>query len=159
MAPTAFDFLAAGLTSGEKCLCVSSPRWAAGLRRRFSGNGFSSHLESGDLVFVDPSEVYLPANEFTADRQLQRLARAIADLGARRMRIFARAGTWFKAVPEDEWWDYEMRATRVLGESGTTAICAYHPEGQERGCRQRAEVTHPYLVTGRRLSPGWASPV
>jgi len=156
MLSTCFGYLAAGLRAGERCFCFASPRWAATVRRLFATDGHRHWLDSGDLSFVDVRDIYLPPAEFTADKQLARAERALASATGR-TRVFGRPGACYREAPAEEWWDYEMRMTRVLGEMGASAICAYDPTEQRRGGARQAELTHPFVVRNREIVPGSAS--
>jgi hypothetical protein len=158
MLSTCFDYLAAGLRAGERCFCFASPRWAATVRQLFATEEYRHWLDSGDLSFVDVRDVYLPPDEFTADEQLDRTERALTSASGR-SRLFSRPGARFREAPAEEWWDYEMRVTRMLGEMGASAICAYDPAEQKRGCARLAELTHPFVVRNRQLVPSWSTHV
>ncbi len=157
MLSTAFEYLAAGLRAGESCFCFASPRWAATVRQLFATGEHRHWLDSGDLSFLDVRDIYLAPDQFTADGQLFRTERALAG-SSRRVRVFGRPGACFREAPREEWWDYEMRVTRVLAEVGASAICAYGPVEQRRGGARQAELTHPFVVRNQRLMAGWTAP-
>lgn len=154
MLATASDYFEAGLQAGERCIALGSPRWLASLRAQLVSRGYAEYIAREDLAFVDARTVYLPPDEFTADEQLLRLGRAL-DGSDRRLRVFGRPGACYRKVSQDEWWDYELRATRVLSDLGASAICAYDLADQRCGASHQAELTHPFVVRGRQLLPVW----
>jgi len=144
------DFLSAGLKHGETCVCCASRSWTRALRAVLAANAHDGTSDPAEVLFLSPREVYLPATEFTADKQLARVQNTLSGFPGGRVRIVGRWGTaGIGACRASEWWDYEMRVTYLLRERGATAMCSY--DARSTSICRRAEVLHPYAVKGGRL--------
>ena len=153
-------FLTAGLQAGEHCQCIAAPSWSAQLRRAIAGLdlGLDQALVQASLVFISPSECYLPPGEFTADGQLRRTEQAIRPHSGGKARTFSRPRrALVRQMPPGAWWEYERRATGLLQALGVMAMCAYDPGAAGSQQWQSAEASHPYVVKSGRLLPGGAA--
>jgi len=138
----AAEYLLAGLRAGEQVLCWAGRCWTRALQSVLIAKGLDQGWRG--MTFLESKDVYLPGSEFTADKQLARLEKALGDLAGGRLRLFARVEGACREVPENEWWDYEMRATHPLREHGATGLCCY--QARRRGASLHAEAIHPYVV-------------
>ncbi len=150
-------YTAAGLAAGENCVCAFPREWADRVRAviRETGTNADQALESGQLVILQTSDVYLPAAEFTADAQLERMGSLSSVLAKRSdfgCRCFGYPGT--ATFELEEWWEYEKRVTVRLKAEGMTALCGYHPTGRGTGQWMRAEALHRYVIKGDCLAAG-----
>jgi hypothetical protein len=153
-------YTAAGLAAGENCVCTFPPEWADrfGAAIQEMGANADQGLESGQLVILQTSDVYLPPAEFTADAQLERMGSLSSVLAKRSdvgCRCFGYPGT--ATFELEEWWEYEKRVTAPLKAARMTGLCGYHPTGRGTDQWMRAEAVHRYVVKGNGIAAGGGS--
>lgn len=152
------QYLVAGLEAGDTCICAAPAEWTVGLSKAMIkiGGDWETVVACRDLVVVEDREVYLRGAAFTADKQLERTAAAIASRTrpGKRTRILAYIQTVLKEIDMQQWWEYEFRATEMLETAGAVAICSYDTRRSNADQWKRAESVHPYVVKDGKLLTG-----
>ena len=148
-------YLRAGLAAGDVSVAIGPGEWRGRLvsSLRSLGRDTDHAQASRDLVIMDIWDYYYPPSEFTADRQIERLREALrraAPLG-RGLRLLGHAAACMMGVDPDEWCDYELRATPILGEAKTLALCSYAELPEDSPLRKAALTTHKHLLSGGQV--------
>ena len=115
----------------------------------------SQALASGDLFLSDSREYYLAGRDFTADKQVDRLANLLDGLNAnpgQKLRAFGRVSGAIGDLDLKEWWEYEKRVTPLLAAVQLLAICDYGPLASDSPVAEGARATHSYVVSGSSVT-------
>ena len=144
-------FILAGLNRGDKCVYIvdDTPEDDI-IEAIMSVKDVQTHLERGDIAFLNKDEAYLKDGFFDADRMLRFVRdaeeRACADgyagLTATGEMSWQRTG----APGTDMMMSYEARLNNLYGESGPTILCQYEEPLFDHATLIDAIRTHPRVV-------------
>ena len=113
-------YLQAGLRAGDKCLCLINPPDRAALVDRLStGINIADYLDSEQLEILQPTDVYLPAGEFSAEQMLGFVTDTMSAVETTgRYPRFRSAGdmSWLRHRPPgiEQYFGYESDLNRLL---------------------------------------------
>jgi hypothetical protein len=144
-------YIAAGLAANDLCICAIPEPYRAGLIEALERLEVETEqaVGRGDLVILANTDVYLQGAELKAEAQLARtmgMFESVANGNGRGMRCFGYPGSVLGSVDLEEWWEYEVRVTEPLRDSGVLTMCGYDAKGIRRSQWPRAESIHPYVL-------------
>jgi hypothetical protein len=153
---TVASFLRHGVRHGERCIYAAEApaRDAVAAQLHADGVCVDRLREQGALVLVDLTAVYLPRDQFSAERQAQTLAHLIDQAHADGFAGFRGVGEARypieDAVAPAALLAYEAAASDVLRTRRGTGLCVY--DRQRTGAALLADLvrTHPVALVGDR---------
>lgn len=146
-------YAAAGVHNGELTICTVPPNCSDYLRYCLSQLGVDSARDAHDLRVVAPSEVYLPASEFTASAQLERVDMILRDLAREDARPIRACGFAQGRHRYPGWWDYEERVTSLVRATQIVCLCVYHPAGPRSKVWSQAVALHDCVLRDDTVTP------
>jgi len=150
-------FLAAGLATGDTCLCAVPGRWHDLLCQSVRRLGADARraMAAGKLRLDRTTDAYYRPSRFSANKQLLRITEGlsrISSAGPSGIRCcgYASEGLYGAAG----WWEYERRVTPILRAKQVLCMCGYDPAGESTAAWRRAAEVHEYVIRGMELVPG-----
>jgi hypothetical protein len=151
-------YLQSGLRAGDKCLCLVNRADRAALLDRLSiGINIAGYLDSEQLEILEPTDVYLPAGAFSAERMIGFVTdnlSAIETTG--RYPRFRSAGdmTWLQHRPPgiEQYFGYESDLNRLLPRH-PTLMCMYDLDDLDQAVLHNLLRTHPTVLHNRETMP------
>ncbi len=145
------QYLVTGVMRGDCCVAIVSPECQDTICRALSERGYAPERakDAGYLTFLEVSDCYCHPDEFTADRQVERMSEALEPLFAsgRPLRILGQVGPSAGIVGTDEWWEYEERITSHVERLRALALCDYGAFDEYAPLRREAMSTHQWMVS------------
>jgi len=151
-------YLRAGLRAGDKCLCLIDLADRAALVDRLStGLDLADYLDSEQLEIVEPTDVYLPAGEFSAENMLGFVSDTMSVVETTgRYRRFRSAGdmSWLRHRPPgiEQYFGYESDLNRLLPRR-PTLMCMYDLDDIDQAMLNNLLRTHPTVLHNRETMP------
>ena len=151
-------YLQAGLRAGDKCLCLINPPDRAALMDRLStGINIADYLNSEQLEILQPTDVYLPAGEFSAQQMIGFVSDTMSVVGTTgRYRRFRSAGdmSWLRRRPPgiEQYFGYESDLNRLLPRH-PTLMCMYDLDDIDQAMLDSLLRTHPTVLHNRETMP------
>ncbi|UCE44747.1 MAG: MEDS domain-containing protein [Methanobacteriota archaeon] len=144
-------FILAGLNRGDKCVYIvdDTPEDDI-IEAIMSVKDVQTHLERGDIAFLNKDEAYLKDGFFDADRMLRFVRdaeeRACADGYAGLTATGEMSWQRTDAPGTDMMMSYEARLNNLCGESGPTLLCQYEEPLFDHATLIDVIRTHPRVV-------------
>jgi len=150
-------YLQAGLRAGDKCLCLINPPDRTALMDRLStGGNLADYLDSEQLEILQPTDVYLPSGEFSAENMLGFVTDTMSVVETTgRHRRFRSAGdmSWLRHRPPgiERYFGYESDLNRLP--QHPTLMCMYDLDDIDQAMLDNLLKTHPTVVHNRETMP------
>jgi hypothetical protein len=150
-------YLQAGLRAGDKCLCLINPPDRTALMDRMStGINIADYLDSEQLDILQPTDVYLPAGEFSAQQMIGFVTDTMSVVDPTgRYRRFRSAGdmSWLRHRPPgiDQYFGYESDLNRLP--QHPTLMCMYDLDDIDQAMLDNLLKTHPTVLHNRETMP------
>jgi hypothetical protein len=151
-------YLQAGLRAGDKCLClIDSPDRIALVELLSAGINVAEYLDSEQLEIVEPTDVYLPAGEFSAQQMLGFVTDTMSVVETTdRYRRFRSAGdmSWLRHHPPgiEQYFGYESDLNRLLPRH-PTLMCMYDLNDINQAMLDNLLRTHTTVLHNRETMP------
>jgi hypothetical protein len=150
-------YLQAGLRAGDKCLCLINPPDRTALVDRLSTVGnLADYLDSEQLEILQPTDVYLPSGEFSAENMLGFVTDTMSVVETTgRHRRFRSAGdmSWLRHRPPgiERYFGYESDLNRLP--QHPTLMCMYDLDDIDQAMLNNLLRTHPTVLHNRETMP------
>jgi len=149
-------YLRAGLRAGDKCLClINAPDRSIIIDRLLTEIDNNGRHKSGQLEILPPTDVYLPAGEFSAEQMTGFLIDTMSAAETTGYPRFRAAGdmSWLRHRPPgiDQYLQYESDLNRITRRP--TLMCMYDVDDLDETVLDALLRTHPTVLRHGQTTP------